>query len=71
MLEFQREGLLSDDPTGRLLRFAPGADEPEVLAEEGLILPGGVAVTPDGDVYVSINSVSAGQGQVVSVVAAP
>jgi hypothetical protein len=65
VLEFQANGLLSDDPTGRLLRFAPGAEEPEVLAQDGLVFPGAVAIDRRGDIYLSNFSVLAGQGQVV------
>lgn len=64
-LTFDAESLLSDDLTGALLRFARGSGEPELLARDGLIAPGSVAVAPDGTVYVSNFSYFPGQGQVV------
>lgn len=65
VLELAADSLLSDDLTGALLRFAPGATEPELLARDGLVAPGSVAVAPDGAVYVSNLSNFPGQGQVL------
>jgi glucose/arabinose dehydrogenase len=39
-----------------------------VIASTGLTRPGGVARGPDGSLYVTINSASAGDGAVVRIV---
>jgi hypothetical protein len=38
-----------------------------MIASEGLVAPGGMAIEPDGAIYVSNFSVFAGQGQVVRI----
>ena len=67
MLQVQDEGLLSNNLAGSLLRFAPGSDEPEVIAREGLVSPTGVAVADDGSVYISNFGYFPGDGQVVKI----
>jgi hypothetical protein len=52
VLEMAEHGLLSGDTTGRLVRIEPNGEH-TVLASEGLVNPGGVEVTPDGDVYIT------------------
>ena len=61
------EGLLSNNLTGSLLRFAPGADEPEVIASEGLVSPTSVALDDDGTIYVSNFGYFPSDGQVVRI----
>jgi glucose/arabinose dehydrogenase len=39
-----------------------------VIASAGLVKPGGIAIGPDGALYVTTNSISAGGGQVVRIV---
>jgi hypothetical protein len=52
---------------GRLIRVnANGAQT--VVASAGLVKPGGVAIAPDGSVYVTTHANSAGLGQVVRIV---
>jgi hypothetical protein len=65
VLQVQDEGLLSRDLTGSLLRFAPGSDQPGVVARDGLVSPTSVAVADDGSIYVSNYGYFPGQGQVV------
>jgi hypothetical protein len=65
VLQVQDEGLLSNDLTGSLLRFAPGSDQPDVVARDGLVSPSSVAVADDGSIYVSNYGYFPGQGQVV------
>ena len=67
MLQVQDEGLLSNNLTGSLLQFAPGADEPEVIAGEGLVSPTSVAVADDGTIYVSNFGYFPADGQVVRI----
>jgi hypothetical protein len=61
----------TDDFTGSLWRIPPGGGEPVELAEGQLELPGGVAVTEDGQIYVSTNSLTPDAGQVVRIDEAP
>lgn len=66
VLEFAHNGLLSGDITGGLLSVAPGGGEPTLVATDGLMAPGGVAVDADGTVYVSNGSVMPGGGAIVT-----
>ncbi len=52
---------------GRLTRVLPDGTR-TVIASTGLITPGGVALGPDGALYVSNRSTSAGTGEVVRIV---
>ena len=61
VLEFAERGLASGDPTGRLARLE-GNGSQTVLAREGLRNPGGMAVAPNGDIYIS-NNIRGGDGQ--------
>ncbi|CAA9228001.1 MAG: hypothetical protein AVDCRST_MAG41-777 [uncultured Corynebacteriales bacterium] len=61
VLEMAERGLLSGDPTGRLVRLEADGTQ-TVLAREGLSLPGGMAVTPNGDIYISNKITSADGG---------
>jgi sugar lactone lactonase YvrE len=52
VLEMAERGLISGDPTGRLVRIEPNGAH-TVLAREGLEYPGGVDVAPNGDIYIT------------------
>jgi len=65
VLEFQHAGLLSDDPTGALIRVAPSGARTTV-ASTGLVFPAGLAVHGYG-AFVSNFGVSPGVGQVVRI----
>jgi hypothetical protein len=52
VLEMAQNGLLSRDTTGRLVRIEPNGEH-TVLASEGLESPGGIEVTPNGDLYIT------------------
>jgi sugar lactone lactonase YvrE len=54
------------DPHGAVVRIWPDGHRTEI-AKGQLIAPGGVAVGPDGTVYVSVNSVFRNHGQVVAI----
>lgn len=65
VLEISHNGLTSGDVTGGLWKVPPGGGEPELVMSDGLVMPGGIAVDQDGNVYVSQGAVSFGQGSVV------
>jgi hypothetical protein len=67
VVELAAQGLLTDTggpPVGSLYRIHPDGTR-ELLSGSELVLPGGVVAGGDGAVYVSINSTSAGAGQVL------
>lgn len=66
MLEITTNGLLSNDLTGALIRVYPDGSR-ETVASTGLVAPGGVAVGPDGALYVTNFSIFPGAGQVVRI----
>jgi hypothetical protein len=67
VLEITTNGLLSGDPTGALHQIAPDGTR-TLIASAGLIGPGGVAVGPDGALYVTTCTFCGpGAGQVVRI----
>ena len=71
VVEITKNGLLAaeqpgGDVTGAVIRVAPNGTKTEV-ASEGLMAPGGIAVGPDGGLYVTNKSVAAGNGEVVRI----
>lgn len=68
VLEIDRNSLLAPSPTGRLARVNAGTQTVDTIASDGLVMPGGMTIGPDGAIYVSNFSVSAGGGQVVRIV---
>ena len=69
VLEIVKKGLLQaegpeGDMTGRLVRVRPNGER-RTVASDGLVAPSGVAVAPDGTVYVSNFGIFPNQGQVV------
>ncbi len=73
VLQVSRDGLAS--PTGpapgALIRVDPITGARTTLLSEGLDFPGGVAVGPDGSIYVSNFGTSAGRGQVLQLTPVP
>lgn len=71
VLEIAKNGLLAafgaNDWTGSLIKVAKDGTRTEV-ASEGLFAPGGVVIARDGSIYVTNNSISGGQGEVVKIV---
>jgi sugar lactone lactonase YvrE len=70
VLEHDADGIippLGPGVLGRLVRLNRDGTR-TVIASAGLIKPGGVAVGPDGAVYVTNRSISAGVGEVVRIV---
>lgn len=70
VLEHDADGIippLGPGVDGRLIRIAP-TGVVTVIAHEGLVKPGGVAVGPDGALYVTRRTNFAGTGDVVRIV---
>jgi hypothetical protein len=67
VLEISKNGLLTDDLTGALIRVDRGGRQTEV-APGALTAPGGLAIARDGSVYVSNNSIFPGTGQLLHIV---
>ncbi|MEU4442238.1 ScyD/ScyE family protein [Actinosynnema sp. NPDC050801] len=65
VLEIAHNGLLSGDPTGALIRVERDGSH-TVVASEGLVMPGGLAIR-DGAAYVSNCGVCPGGGTVVRI----
>ena len=65
VLEISHNGLTSGDVTGGLWKVPPGGGAPQLVMSDGLIMPGGIAIDQDGNVYVSQQAVSFGQGSVI------
>jgi hypothetical protein len=70
VLELAKNGLLAafgdGDWTGALIRIAPDGTRTEI-APGTLFAPGGVAVGPDGALYVTNNSIFSGSGEVIRI----
>ena len=65
VLEITSNGLLSNDPTGALIRVWPNGKQTTV-GSTGLVTPTGVAIAHDGTVYVTNYGTSAGKGTVLN-----
>jgi hypothetical protein len=65
VLEIFKNGLLSGDPTGALIRVGKHGKKHEVMSE-GLITPGGLVIHK-GDAYVSNCGTCAGGGEVLKI----
>jgi hypothetical protein len=63
VVEIAKNGLLSMDPTGALIKVKRNGSRQEIAGD--LFAPGGVAVDRDGDVYVTNHSTEAGAGEVL------
>lgn len=66
VLEFDADGLLGPGEIGRLTKIGPFGSRAELAAGE-LVHPGRMTIGPDNAVYVTVNSASAGTGQVVRI----
>jgi glucose/arabinose dehydrogenase len=70
VLEHDADGIippLGPGVNGRLIRINANGTQ-TVIAGAGLVKPGGVAIGPDGALYVTTKSNLAGQGEVVRIV---
>jgi sugar lactone lactonase YvrE len=70
VLEIDTNGLATPNVGnvgGRLVRVGPGGQNTVTIALEGLVMSGGMAIGPDGAIYVSNFSTMPGTGQVVRI----
>jgi hypothetical protein len=67
VLEISKNGLLSGDPAGALIRVDQYGKHTEVAPGE-LTAPGGLAIAKDGSIYVTNNSILAGAGELLHIV---
>jgi hypothetical protein len=70
VLEHDADGIipsLGPGVLGRVIRINPNGTQ-TVISTPALVKPGGIAVGPDGAVYVTVNSIAAGTGQVLRIV---
>jgi glucose/arabinose dehydrogenase len=67
VLEIDANGLPTPPSEGRLTRIAPGGVPTVIQTDPALVMPGGVAIGPDGAIYVTNGSVFPGGGQVVRI----
>lgn len=65
VLEIDRNGLIAPEVTGRLARVNAGSHTVDTVASDGLVMPGGMAIGPDGAIYISNFSTSPGIGEVI------
>ncbi len=65
VLEMFTNGMLSGDPTGALWSVPPGGGEATLVASEGLMTPGGIAVSADDEVFIANGSTQPGSGSIV------
>lgn len=65
VLEMFTNSMLSGDPTGGLWSVPPGGGEATLVASEGLITPGGIAISADDEIYISNGSAQPGGGAIV------
>ena len=66
VLEIDANSLLAPSPAGRLARINVGGGV-ETIASDGLVMPGGMAIGPDGAIYVSNYGTSPTAGEVVRI----
>ena len=68
VLEIARNALFADiGDGGRLVRIAPDGTQTEVLSGPAFFAPGGVAVGPDGALYVTVASILPDAGAVIRI----
>jgi hypothetical protein len=67
VLEIFHNGALSGDPTGGLWRVPAGGGTPELLLTDPLVIPGGMAVHPDGSLVITNCAVCADEGFAIKV----
>jgi sugar lactone lactonase YvrE len=65
VLEIDQDGLSGGGSTGRLARVPAGGGAGVTVASDGLVMPGGLVIGPDGAIYISNFSIFPGAGQVV------
>jgi sugar lactone lactonase YvrE len=66
VLEITGNGLQSGDPTGALMKVGRDGSKSTIL-KQPLMMPGGIALGPDGAIYVTNKSTFAGTGEVLRI----
>ena len=66
VLEIAKQSLLSDSTVGALIKVDPRGHRSEIATGK-LMTPGGMAIAPDSSIYVSVNSTSPTNGQVLRI----
>lgn len=66
VLEYAHNSLLADQPYGALVRVRPDGTR-QVLLQDKLFFPGGLALGPDGMLYMTNVGIAAGQGEVLRI----
>ncbi|HEY0947793.1 MAG TPA: ScyD/ScyE family protein [Opitutaceae bacterium] len=67
VLEIDANSLANPAVGGRLARINAADGSVETIADDGLIMPGGLSIGPDGAIYVTNFGTSPGGGQVVRI----
>jgi hypothetical protein len=67
VLEIDQNGLSTPMVTGRLARINASNQTVVTIASTGLVMPGGMAIGPDGAIYVSNFSTAVGVGEVIRI----
>jgi hypothetical protein len=65
VLEIDTNGLIAPEPAGRLAKVLSGSHTVVTVASEGLVMPGGMTIGPDGDIYISNFSTAPAVGEVI------
>ena len=68
VLEIARNSIFDLGAGGRLVRIAPDGTRTDILSGMPLFAPGGIAVGPDGALYVTNRSISPTVGEVLKIV---
>lgn len=67
VLEIDQNGLSTPLVTGRLARVDASTHAVVTIASTGLVMPGGMAIGPDGAIYLTNFSTAVGAGQVIRI----
>jgi hypothetical protein len=67
VLEIDANGLLAPGVAGRLARVNAGTNTVDTIIDAGLVMPSGMAIGPDGAIYITNFGTSPGGGTVVRV----
>lgn len=67
VLEIDRNGLLDPEVGGRLARINVADGSVDTIASDGLVMPGGIAIGPDGAIYVTNFGTVPGGGEVLRI----
>lgn len=67
VLEIDANGILAPEVTGRLARVNVSDRSVVTIASQGLVMPGGLTIGPDGAIYITNYSTSASVGEVIRI----